>query len=205
MNDKSLTVASILAAGVASLCCIGPAVAVGLGVGTFGAAAWFEEMRPYLLGMTALLLAGAFYLSYRKTTGAECADGSCPVSPERKRKQRALLWLSTAAVAALAAFPHYSGLVWDDDVASGEATVFAAGNAETEEVAILAVEGMTCAGCAAGMKATLEREEGVASAEVDYEKSSARIRFDPAKTNVQKLMAAIGEMGYTAEVTEHPS
>ena len=57
MKDKSLTLASILAAGVASLCCIGPLVAVGLGVGSFGAAAWFEELRPYLLGFTALLLA----------------------------------------------------------------------------------------------------------------------------------------------------
>jgi len=204
MKDKSLTLASILAAGVASLCCTGPLVAVGLGVGTFGAAAWFEELRPYLLGLTALLLAGAFYLSYRKTPTAECADGSCAVSPEQTRKQRALLWLSTAAVAVLAAFPHYSGLLWGE-MASAETTAFAASKAEAEAVAVFAVEGMTCAGCAAGMKATLEREEGVASAEVDYEKASARIRFDPAKTSVQKLIAAIGEMGYTVKLTERRS
>ena len=204
MKGKSLTMASILAAGVASLCCIGPFVAVGLGVGTFGAAAWFEELRPYLLGLTALLLAGAFYLSYRKTPDSECSDGACAVTPEQKRKQRALLWLSAAAVAALAAFPHYTGLVWGE-VASAEPTVLAAGKDKTEAVAAFAVEGMTCAGCAAGMKATLEREEGVAGAEVDYEKASARIRFDPAKTSVERLIAAIGEMGYTAKVTERPS
>lgn len=204
MKDKSLTLASIFAAGVASLCCIGPLVAVGLGVGTFGAAAWFEELRPYLLGLTALLLAGAFYLSYRKTPNAECADGSCAVSPEQQRKQRVLLWLSTAAVAGLAAFPHYSGLV-AGGLTHAEETVFAAGKGDTEAVAVFAVQGMTCAGCAAGMKATLEREEGVESAEVDYDKASARIHFDPAKTSVEKLIATIGEMGYTATLTERRS
>ena len=204
MKDKSLTLASILAAGVASLCCIGPLVAVGLGVGSFGAAAWFEELRPYLLGLTALLSAGAFYLSYRKVPDAECADGSCAVSPEKKRKERALLWLSTAAVVVLAAFPLYSGLLWGG-LTSAEATVLAASKGEGKAVAVFAVEGMTCAGCAAGVKATLEGEEGVASAEVDYEKASARIRFDPASTSVEQLIAAIGEMGYTATLTERRS
>lgn len=204
MKDKSLTFASIIAAGVASLCCIGPLVAVGLGVGTFGASALFESLRPYLLGLTALLLAGAFYLSYRKVPDAECADGSCAPPPEKKRKQRELLWLSTAAVAVLATFPHYSGLLWGGRT-SAEATAFAASKGEAEAVAVFAVEGMTCPGCAAGMKATLERKEGVASAEVDYEKASARIRFDPAITSVEKIIAAIGEMGYSAKLTERQS
>jgi mercuric ion transport protein len=204
MKDKSLTFASMIAAGVASLCCIGPLVAVGLGVGTFGTSALFEGLRPYLLGLTAMLLAGAFYLSYRKVPAAECVDGSCAVSPEKKRKQRALLWISTAAVAAFAAFPHYSGFVWSG-MASAQTTAFAASKDEAKAVAVIAVEGMTCAGCAAGMKATLEREEGVASAEVDYEKASSRVRFDPIRTSVEKLIAAIGEMGCSAKLTERQS
>lgn len=204
MKDKSLTLASILAAGVASLCCIGPLVAVGLGIGSFGAAASFEELRPYLLGLTALLLAGAFCLSYRNTGETECADGSCAVSPEKRRKQRALLWISTIAVVALAAFPYYSGGLWSN-VAGANATAFAASKNEGEASAVFAVEGMTCAGCAAGMKAALEREEGVTSAEVDYEKARARIRFNPAKTSVEKLITAIAEMGYSAKLTERSS
>ena len=204
MKDKSLTLASILAAGLASLCCIGPPVAVGLvGMGSFAAAASFEELRPYLLGLTALLLVGAFYLSYRKTTETECADGSCAVSPVKKRKQRALLWISTIAVVALAAFPYYSGELWSS-VTSPTAMVFAAGEVEGMASTVFAVEGMTCAACAAGMK-PLEREEGVTSAEVYYEKARARVRFDPAKTSVEKLIAAIAEMGYSAMLMEHGS
>ena len=55
------------------------------------------------------------------------------------------------------------------------------------------------------MKAILERKEGVASAEIDYEKASARIHFDPAITSVEKIIAAIGEMGYSAKLTERSS
>ncbi len=204
MNTKLLTLASIAAAGIASLCCIGPLLAVGLGVGTFGTAVSFESLRPYLLALTGLLLCGAFYLSYRRSPEAECADDSCAVLPQGRGKQRALLWLSTAAVAALAAFPHYSDILWGD-LASAEATAFAASKNEAEAVAVFAVEGMTCVGCAAGMKATLERKEGVACAEVDYAKASARVRFDPARTSIEKLIAAIGEMGYSAKLTERQS
>src|SRR5439155_10920573 len=92
MKERPLAVASIGAAIVASLCCIGPLVAVLLGLGTFGAAAFFEHFRPYFLGVTALLLAGAWYLAYRKN--AACTDGFCP--PESPvRHTRLLLWIAT--------------------------------------------------------------------------------------------------------------
>ena len=70
---------------------------------------------------------------------------------------------------------------------------------------VLPIEGMTCAGCAVGMKATLEREEGVARAEADYERAIAQVHFDSKKTTVEKLIAAIGELGYSAKFKEPPS
>ncbi len=203
MTDKSLTFASIAAAGLASLCCIGPLAAVGLGIGSFSAAALFEGLRPYLLGLTAVLLAGAFYMNYRKRSEAECADGNCAVSPEKKRKQTMLLWLATGAVAVLAAFPYYSGVL-SGNTASAQ-TVLAASNVEGQSIAVFSVDGMTCAGCAAGLTATLEREKGVKLAEVDYEKETARIRFDPSQTSAETLIAAIGELGYSAKLKEPQS
>ena len=127
------------------VCCIGPLAAVGLGIGSFGAAALFEDLRPYLLGLTALLLAGAFYLNYRKQSGAECADGTCAVIPE-KRKRTMLLWLATGAVAALASVPYYSGML-SDDSASADVSVLAASNSDGEALVVFAVDGMNCAGC----------------------------------------------------------
>ena len=203
MTDKSLTFASIAAAGLASLCCIGPLAAVALGIGSFSAASVFEGLRPYLLGLTALLLTGAFYLNYRKRPEAECVDETCAVSPEKKRKRAMLLWLATGAVAALAAFPNYSGVL-SGETANPE-TAAAASNGEGQAVAVFAVDGMTCAACAVGVKATLEREKGVTLANVDYEKETARIRFYPSQTSAEKLIAAIGELGYSAKLEEPQS
>ncbi len=84
MMDKALTTASVLVAGLASLCCIGPLMAVGLGLGTFGAAALFEDLRPYLLIVTGALLVAGFYLTYRKQPAEQCADGSCAVMPPKR-------------------------------------------------------------------------------------------------------------------------
>ena len=53
----SWTLAGGVAAGVvASLCCIGPLLSLGLGLGSFAAAAWFAQWRPVLLGITFVLL-----------------------------------------------------------------------------------------------------------------------------------------------------
>ena len=123
MENKSLTIVSVIAAGLASLCCIGPLVAVGLGLGAFGAAAFFESVRPYLLVVTVALLGTGFYLTYRKQPQEQCADGTCAVMPPRK-SQKLALWLATAIVLPLAAFPYYSALFWAD-AASASATVFA--------------------------------------------------------------------------------
>ena len=45
-KNKTLTTAPVLTAVLASLCCIGPLVAVGLGLGAFGASAFFDSLRP---------------------------------------------------------------------------------------------------------------------------------------------------------------
>ena len=203
MKEKSLTFASIVAAGVASVCCIGPMLAVGLGLGTFGWAL-SEELRPWLLGGSGLLLAAAFYLTYRRRPQGECAEGVCALSPRKMRKRKMLLWLSTAAVAALAAFPHYSAVLWGDSVGA-DAAKLAGGNSDGKAVALFSIGGMTCADCAVGVRATLERQKGVQLAEVDYENATARIHFDHSQTSATKLIAAIGQLGFRAELKEPQS
>ncbi len=211
MKEKSLTFASIVTAGVASVCCIGPMLAVGLGLGTFGWSALSEELRPWLLGGSVLLLAGAFYLTYYRQPDAECADGMCALSPEKRRKRKMLLWLSTTAVAALAAFPHYSAVLWGDpgvmmrDSIGVDAAALAGGNSAGKAVALFSIDGMTCDGCAAGVRATLERQQGVQLAEVDYENATARVYFDHSQTSATKLIAAIGQLGFRAELKEPQS
>ncbi len=106
MENKSLTVVSVITAGLASLCCIGPLVAVGLGLGAFGAAAFFESVRPYLLVVTVGLLGAAFYLTYRKKPEEKCEEGVCAVAPKR---QGLALWIATMVKECASANAPLSG------------------------------------------------------------------------------------------------
>lgn len=94
--------ASVLAAGVASACCIGPVAFVLLGAGTFGASlAALEPYRPVLLTATVVLLGGAFFVAYRPTS--DC--GTC--SPASRTRTRIAAWLAAVLATALVTFPYY--------------------------------------------------------------------------------------------------
>ncbi len=63
---------------------------------------------------------------------------------------------------------------------------------------VLKIEGMHCGGCAQSVKRLLEREPGVQSAEVAYETGEARVQFDPAQLDEQRLIAVVQQPGYQA-------
>jgi mercuric ion transport protein len=94
------------AAFAASLCCSGPLLYVALGIGGAGLASTFEPFRPWLIGLTAILLGLGFYAVY--APGARCATDE---SAERmRRRQKAMLWTGTLLALAFATFPTWS--VW---------------------------------------------------------------------------------------------
>ncbi|HEX6795981.1 MAG TPA: heavy metal translocating P-type ATPase [Casimicrobiaceae bacterium] len=63
----------------------------------------------------------------------------------------------------------------------------------------LALEGMTCAACAARIEKTLNRVPGV-EASVNFATESANVRYDPARANIDALIAAVSRAGYGARV-----
>lgn len=60
----------------------------------------------------------------------------------------------------------------------------------------LKIEGMHCDGCAATLKALLGREPGVKTASVAFESGEARIHYDPAAVDEERLVAAVERPGY---------
>lgn len=64
----------------------------------------------------------------------------------------------------------------------------------------LSVPGMTCAACPFTVKAALSKVDGVAKTEVQFEQREARVTFDDAKTNAQKLTKATQDAGYPSTV-----
>jgi mercuric ion transport protein len=112
---NSRTVASvggILAAIGAASCCVIPFALATIGVtgawiGNFTALAPYQ---PYFIGLTALFLAGGFYLVYRKPKAA-CADGSYCARPASSRATKIALWSASVLFLAAVAFPYAAPLL----------------------------------------------------------------------------------------------
>ena len=64
----------------------------------------------------------------------------------------------------------------------------------------LAITGMHCEGCAAGISAMLKRTEGVLKADVSFGEARAIVGFDPAKTSAAKIVQAVEKLGYKVSV-----
>jgi len=62
----------------------------------------------------------------------------------------------------------------------------------------LNIEGMHCGSCAVGIQMLTSQMDGVIQAQVDYETKKGSFEFDPAKTNKEKIVKAIEELGYKA-------
>lgn len=102
----------LLASIVASLCCIAPLLAVlGGATGAITALGWVEPFRPYLIGITAALLAGAWYqLLKKRNTSVDCA---C-VEEEKTAfwKTRSFLLAVTVVALLFLAFPYYADVFY---------------------------------------------------------------------------------------------
>src|SRR6266446_9920484 len=96
-KDKLALGGSVLSAIAASLCCIGPPAAVIVGASGFAAAGLFAQWRPLFLTFTALMLAAAWYLTYRPPKADHCSTG--PQNPVAKWN-KIILWFATAFVLA---------------------------------------------------------------------------------------------------------
>lgn len=192
MKDKAFLGASLLAALVASFCCILPIAFALAGVGIAGASAFFAAWRPYLLGLTFALLGIGFFLSYRKRSSA-CEPGSSCERPAVNRSGRVGLWLAAALVTLFAAFPYYSGPVAKLFLHDGKAQ---ARPASSVEHVSFTVEGMTCPVCAEGVAHKLKELPGVRQAAVSYEQHKAEIEYDPRRVPLEQLEKVFTDAGY---------
>lgn len=68
--------------------------------------------------------------------------------------------------------------------------------------AVIAVEGMSCASCVAGIRKSLSSMEGVYSVEVSLEHRTARVHFDEEEVSVEQIAEAIRALGYEATPSE---
>jgi Cu+-exporting ATPase len=70
------------------------------------------------------------------------------------------------------------------------------------EKVVFRVEGMTCGGCAMGVKKTLEKQTGVYKAEVSLEKGEAIAEVEKGRVDPEGLAAAVTQFGYQTTVVK---
>lgn len=109
---KGTLIGAIVAAVVASLCCVGPLVLIALGVGGawISALTQLEFLRPIAILITLLFLGIAFWKLY--ITPKRCAIDKPCVNPRLLRVQRIIFWIVSALLLLLVAFPWYAFLFY---------------------------------------------------------------------------------------------
>lgn len=197
MKENLPAGAAIAAAAAASLCCIGPLLFILMGLGAFGASAFFESLRPYLLGAAVLLPAFGFYGAYFRRGDTSCGPGEACAAKPVTRTTRVCLWVSAVTVLAFALSPYYAGTLARR--LNGNPT-----QPTTQQSAIaraaFKVSGMACTGCEQTIKLALDQTPGVHKVEVSYDRGEAVVEYDTAIIDAAKIQKAIDETGYTCEI-----
>ena len=181
---------------IASLCCITPVLAIL--AGTSGIASTFSFMdpfRPYLIGLTVLLLGFAWYQKLKPSNEIDC---ECDPEEARFTQSKSFLGIVTVVASLLLAFPNYSHWFFSD---SQPTQIQYVSEADVEHV-IFNVEGMTCAGCEASVKNELGKLDGILESEVSYDSGTATISYLKTKLTEKELQDAINKTGFTADVQQ---
>ena len=194
-SENKLIGTGLLAAITASLCCITPVLA--LIAGTSGIAStfsWIEPFRPYLIGLTILVLGFAWYqkLKPRKEIDCECESDEKPKFIQSKT----FLGIVTAFAIVMLAFPYYSGIFYPNT--EKQIVVVDKSDIKTIEFKI---SGMTCTGCEEHVNHEVNKLKGIVNLNASYENGNAIIEFDKTKTNETEIEKAINSTGY--KVTDY--
>lgn len=80
------------------------------------------------------------------------------------------------------------------------ALLLAVGGKELRQLVLTPTPVMTCQSCEEKIKGNLRFEKGVVKIETDREKQTVTITYDPKKTDVKKLQAAMKKIGRDTQV-----
>ncbi len=198
-KERRTIVGVIIAAIAASVCCVGPLVLLALGVG----GAWvgnltaLEPFRPYLMGLTLIILGYAFYKIYRKPQPEECAPDSYCANQKSDRINKITLWIATVFVILLLSVPYITSLLL---AVPGNKVEQAEIDYSTLMVVTLDVPDMYCPACPFTVQKSLLKLNGVISAEASLETKKAIVTFDQSKVTTAQMIEATTNAGYSSSV-----
>ncbi|WP_339920790.1 mercuric transport protein MerTP [uncultured Flavobacterium sp.] len=207
MKTKSgkLAGAGILSAIAASLCCITPFLALLSGAsGAASAFSWLESFRPYLIGITILVLGFAWHQKLKPRTAEEI---QCDCDEDNKTpfmQTKTFLGIVTAFSIIMMAFPYYGQIFYPKT--DKQIVVVSSNNIQEAQ---FNVSGMTCSSCEEHIKHAVNKLSGIVSVTANHSKGMVFVKFDNTKTNKEALVKAINATGYKVSsemaTAENPS
>ncbi|MDT3678359.1 MAG: heavy metal translocating P-type ATPase [Burkholderiaceae bacterium] len=87
--------------------------------------------------------------------------------------------------------------IWDDEEVQARFVRSTDAGTDERETTLL-VDGMRCGACVWLLEQTLQRQPGIVGASVNLATERATIRWNPAATQLSRLLEAIGRIGYVA-------
>lgn len=112
--SKATLAGGMIAAILASVCCLGPLVLVMLGV----SGAWIsnltllEPYRPVFIGVALAFMALAWRQIYRAPAAAQCEPGTLCALPQTNRVYRVMFWVLSTLVLLALGFPYLAPLFY---------------------------------------------------------------------------------------------
>lgn len=196
MNNKGFLplLGGLLAAVAASSCCILPLILGAASAGTLGLGAALAPYRPYLVGLTLLLLAGGFYFTYRpQQSGCKTECDTTQKTARAKRFNKTLLWVVAVFTVGALAYPNLAAYA----VSRAESKApMVAESLPSQEVAFT-VGNLTCAECTLSIAKALKNAPGVYEASIDFASKRAVVRYDAKRVGVTKLRSVIEQSGFS--------
>lgn len=175
----------ILSAMTASVCCLGPFVLILAGLGGLGLGAVIGKYHWYfILGAgTFLAFAWRSYFKEKKS----CETNLCEM--EGKKMTRTVLALATAVVLTFAGLNLYT-------YAKGGSVQDVAGQGVQLSIP---VEGMSCFTCETSVQSAVKKLHGIYDVKASAKEQMAWVSYDPEKTSLDHIIAAINETGFKAQ------
>ena len=190
--SKGLLGTGIVTAIAASLCCITPVLALISGAsGIASSFTWMEPFRPYLIGITVLVLGFAWYQKLKPRTEEEI---QCACEEDEKPsfwQSRKFLLIVTVFAVFMLAFPYYSPIFYPDN--KKEVVIVDAADIQTIQ---LDIKGMTCDACDSHVAHAAQEVDGVIEAKADHTTGKAEVKFDNTKTSKEAVIRAIDKTSY---------
>jgi copper chaperone CopZ len=190
-NSNKFAGAGVLTAVAASLCCITPVLALISGAsGAASAFSWMEPIRPYLIGITILVLGFAWVQKLKPRTAEEI---QCDCEENEKKpfmQTKTFLGIVTVFATLMVAFPYYSTVFYPDN--KKEVVIV---NADIQTLG-LEIEGMTCEACDSHVAYAALEVDGVIEARADHKTGKAELKFDGSKTSKDAIINSINKTGY---------